>query len=270
MSVNCDSSSLSSRRMPPEITGRLTDYQFSQIGSAYNDAINNANIYTCAGEWCLCCFTGFWPIFCCHPCISLCVLRCTLNEKCNVLNRAMFNGHPVLRPWEGGGPLMGITINYGSIPNAAPIPAPVQVLPQPVFVQQPEVFTQPPAGYVGTVPSGPVKYGQPSYGDNKHPTQSEVQSYPMQHGQSGGPTVAVAEPVYYTQDSHNPYGPPSAAMAAPAPSNPSSSSHRSMQVVVPEWATPGSTMTVNSPTGEAVNVTVPPNQPPGSVIIVNY
>lgn len=148
---------------------------------------------------------------------------------------------------------MGVTINYGSIPNAAPIPAAAMPVPQqqqPVFVQQPEAYGQAPPGYVGSVVDG-QKYSQVDSGEYRTP-------------------VAVAQPVNFKTDPNvqvaqgSPYAPP---MAYNQPSIPS---QRSMQVVIPNWAIPGNTITVNSPTGEVVNVTVPSNQAPGSTMIVNY
>jgi len=83
--------------IPSELHGRLTGYEWNEIYreidvrkfTCYN--FNNycevymifkgaecmGTSFACAGEFCCCLFTGFFPIFCCHPCISPIFTRCT-------------------------------------------------------------------------------------------------------------------------------------------------------------------------------------------------
>lgn len=73
-SVIClDPSSLNPTVVPPQISDFINISQWQQICDSISRISLEANMMSCGGEAVCCCLTGFFPIFCCHPCIYMMV-----------------------------------------------------------------------------------------------------------------------------------------------------------------------------------------------------
>lgn len=226
------------RNLPQELTGRITETQWANICDAFKAANGDSTPFACCCEWCVCCLSGCFPIFCFHQCISNSFMNCLLGSKINALNARLFHGLPVLSIYHA--PNIGLIIRYDLLPNNTPTAIAV-----PIGSDQPIITTSQPVMVNGYNHSSNA-HMQPTSNIVQQP-KTDTEKFPLLYPQNHIPSVPL------------PSAPPAVA-----------DMRRVMQVIVPDWATSGSVLTVNSPEGLVLNITVPSNQPPGSTLFVNY
>jgi len=183
-------------------------------------------------------------VFLCHPCIADVFVESERRKEVNRLNHSLFRGAPVISIPANG----GLVINTDYLMSSEPIifqPGMPYVPPTGPYSSGPtsSPSQQPPIAVAYTINS---EYGYPP------PTVPTINS------SAGNSVYPPVEPVFTKSDPM--------AMSQPLPQTP----QRLMQVVIPEGARGGDSITVISPENQRIVAIIPHHLGPGMTFQISY
>ena len=77
--------SVGTSQMPPALQGIMDQATWNILAREMAEVEDNATMWTCLGEFGVCCVTGFFCIFCCHPCLHKIVAKQQAEEYVTTL-----------------------------------------------------------------------------------------------------------------------------------------------------------------------------------------
>eukprot|EP01038_Epipyxis_sp_PR26KG_P015964 gene15964-21664_t len=231
---------MSSDAVPPQLSSIMSPSQWAAIRATYNRAKNDACCYVCAGEWLCCLLFSFPCIFCCHPCFENLLIRDLLRNEAATVNRAYFGGKFVVEPVPDGILIHTATLNTYNAEQQG-LATPIVYAPQGGnYTAAPQNYNAPPPTQY--VPAGGAYYSGPPPTGQQYGTVPIVEAVPVS---------AYNEPVKQPQ--------PQVTQTA-----------KSMMVKIPPQVQAGAILTVMTPEGSTIQITVPPGVVPGQDITVQY
>jgi len=219
----------------PELNGFMDARLWSMFCADIRNVVGQGDCIACAIEWGVCCVTGIWCIFFCHPCIAGCINGDRVRQECNKFNAQHYGGRPVF----SAGPNSSIMVNTDMMGQSiALVPVPTQLV---------YPGGQPQMAYPGSPPQMAYPGGQPQPYP-AYPPVAQASLSPVGATMPGYQSVPTAQPI-----SPMPPGGPHV-----------------MNVVVPAGVVPGSMLTVATPDGQTIQVTVPDGIVAGQEFKVQY